>query len=313
MRSAYRASTSFVDRYNILTICRNNEKYISLLCHLPHDFYILNEHPWNALIAKRPENVYTLTSHTTPLDFIICYDRAEQYAEAQNIAKHHHIPIVLVDMCSETLIRPQHILEALQVRDPQMLYRKPAIRICNSNHIQESWNHDSIDLMIPMGIDNDQFKSLRSSEDSLIALDNNTASVVGAEIANRLENKYTILPTDHENPDDITLTKTKYFINTHNSVTVKLLEAMAAQNIIISLRNADTENLIEHSKTGMLIDNLEQLPTTIELLENSPDMCEQISHAARQYIIANHDLDTFVNKWLSVLTMMKSTFYLPTM
>ena len=312
IRSAYRASDSFTDRYNILTICRNNEKYISLLCHLPHDFYIVNDHPWNTLIEARPDNVYTLAAHSPPLDFILCYDRAEQYSEAQNFAAHYHIPIVLVDMCSESLVRPQHIFENLQPQDIRMLHRTPAIRVCGSQHIQDSWNPDSIALTIPIGIDHDKFKSLRSPEDSLISLDNNTSSEVGAAISHHLGSKHTILPTDHENAEEITVNKTKYFINTNTSATVKLLEAMSSQNVVISLRNADTEDLIEHSKTGMLIDNMEELSTTVEFLEQNPDEYSRISAAARQYIIANHNLDIFVQKWSSVLTMMKSNFYLPT-
>ena len=85
LRSVYRINKDS-EEFNVLTMCRNNEKYISLLCRTSNHFYILPDHPWNVLIEKVPSNLSVLNLHSQPLDCIICYDRAEQYAEAQSLA-----------------------------------------------------------------------------------------------------------------------------------------------------------------------------------------------------------------------------------
>ena len=43
LRSIQRAQSSDVGKLNILTICKNNEKYINLLCQTNHNFYINKE------------------------------------------------------------------------------------------------------------------------------------------------------------------------------------------------------------------------------------------------------------------------------
>ena len=47
---------------------------------------------------------------------------------------------------------------------------------------------------------------------------------------------------------------------------------MAAANVVICMKNQDTETIIEHDKTGILIDNLDSLSSTVEYLEKSKDL-----------------------------------------
>ena len=311
IRSVQRITDTSTNRFNVLTICRNNEKYINLLCQVPHNWYVLGNHPWNSLIAERPTNLFTLSSHSSPLDCIVCYDRAEQYEEAQNIASQFHIPIVLVDMCSQSLIRPHNIVETLQPRNPASLYRKPAVNISGSNNMHESWNKDTVCVVIPIGIDTNIYKPEQDLDEVLISIDNNVNSQVGAEISNRLAG-YKILPTDHEDiATSITVNKTHYFINTQSTVTIKTLEAMAAANVVICMKNQDTETIIEHDKTGILIDNLDSLSPTVEYLEKSKDLKSKIGNAARKKVIAEHPLKDFISKWTNVFTMIKASFYIP--
>ena len=311
IRSVRRVADTSTNRFNILTICRNNEKYINLLCQVPHNWYVLDNHPWNSLIAERPNNLLTLTAHANPLDCIVCYDRAEQYEEAQNIASKFHLPIVLVDLCSQSLVRSHNILETLQPKNSALLYRKPALSICGSSYIQDSWNKDSVSVVIPLGIDTNIYKPEQDLNEVLISIDNNVNSQVGAEIANRLGG-YSILPTDHEDIDtSITVNKTHYFINTQSTVTIKALEAMAAANVVICIKNEDTETIIEHDKTGILIDNLDSLPETIERLEKSKDLKSKIGNAARKKVISECSLEDFISKWTNVFTMIKASFYTP--
>ena len=308
LRSVYRINDTD-GKFNVLSMCRNNEKYLGLLCKTPHNFYILPDHPWNVLIEQVPDNLSVLSLHSKPLDCIICYDRAEQYAEAQSLAHRFHIPIILVDMCSENLIRPQHLLEGIQAANISLLYRHPDLRICNSSHIQNSWNKDSVSIVIPMGIDTDVFHSTPENQ-PIIALDNNISAQLGAEVSRRAGN-YSIIPTDHDQSQPKALNRSRYFINTNQTVTVKLLEAMASENVVISMRNPDTESFIEHEKTGVLINNLDDIGPTIKHLEESQNLRVEISQNARKKILNDHSIENFVNKWSSAFSFLKSNFYTP--
>jgi len=310
LRSVYRASEDEVPKLNLLAICRNTEKYISLLCNLGHNVFVLKDHPWNSLIEQKHPSLQTLGS-VDYLDFIICFDRAEQYSEAQHIAHQLHIPIVLVDTCSEAIIRPHHWMENLKPRDPTLLHKNPALRICTNKHVDDSWN-DSPSVVIHTGIDTNKFKDEVDTEDQLlVSIDNNIPAQLGAEIARRIPH-HVILPTDHEKPDMKTVNRTRYFINTKRNITIKTLEAMAAGNVVICISSKDTKDYFNryHKKTGALIDSADGLLPAIEYLEANPEIRNQICQSARERIIEENDMGRFKEQWINAFNIIKQTFYI---
>ena len=309
LRSVYRASNKD-PKLNILTLCRNNEKYISLLAQTGHDFYLPYEHRWNQSIEAAPANVYPLR-WDSDLDFIICYDRAEQYMEAYNLSRQLHVPIILIDMCSEDLIRPHSILEGLKARDKNALIRKPILRVCNSKYIHNSWNNDSVSITIPLGIDCDRFYLKEKSNEIAVALDNNTSAEVGGVVSNNLANAYKILLTDQPDHGNPTVIDTHYFINSNTTITIKLLEAMAAGNVVICLKSNEMESFIQHNHNGVLINSIDDLSNTIKTLENTPNKSVEIGNNARSHILENHSLENFIKKWKTAFSMVKSSFYTP--
>jgi len=305
-------------KLHILTMCKNDEKYISLLAQTKHNFYILPHTPWNSLIEDRPSNVYPLTPLSPPIDYVICYDRAEQYDEILILTKQFQVPLILVDMCSKSLIRPQHLLEAMHDIDLNHFNRKATLHVYSDTHIAQSWTTDGIDLsqIIPIGIDIDKFQNMERDLYPIaiktgIALDNNTVPHVGAILGSVINNIQPIFPTDHENKT-ITVNTTKYFINTSKHITIKTLEAMAAESIAICLNTPDTANCIQHQETGWLLNDLNELPNALTSLENSDELRIKIATQARQHIIANHSLKKFVSQWLESLNMLRGAIYHPT-
>jgi hypothetical protein len=312
IRSVYRASpSSDIDKFNILSIGPNNEKYLSLLAQTEHKFYILPENPWNELIENKPSNIQDITLLLDDLDFIICYNRAEQYEHAQYWSKQLHVPIILVDMCSANLIRPQHLLEGVSVTNRELLNKQPALRVSCTEYIQESWSNTK-SIVIPIGIDTNKFKANKPENEVYVAIDNNTVQQIGNVIAGHIGNNYQVIPTDHDNLNDISLNKAKYFINTNKSITVKTLEAMAAGAIVISLRTPDSEKYIDNYKTGVLIDRIENIMMVLDTFEG-PDieLAKEISTNARQKIIDEHSMESFLSKWHQAFNIVRSTFYVP--
>ena len=311
VRSVYRANKdSDIKKLNILTLCKGTEKYIALLAQLPHNFYLLPDQPWNMVVEKRPANIQSLSLCTAPLDYIVCFDRAEQYEQAQEIAKAWHVPIILVDMCTHDFIRPQTILEGVSVKDRSRLYKKPSLQVACTQNIQTSWNHGEPSITIPIGIDTDKFKNMTEDNNYLIAIDNHVPMEIGNLIANKLTKPYTIIPTDQKDLTNIAVNKARYFINTYKTVTIKMLEAMSAGAIVIAVKNSDTENFIKHLSTGILIGSLDDLPAVINMVEEQ-HIRLKICEAARDKIVSEHSVTSFLDKWTQALTMLKSTFYTP--
>lgn len=292
-------------------MCRNNENYISLLAQQTnHNFYILPQHPWNDLIDHRPTNLYTLDRFSEPLDYLICYDNAEQYDEAQQLSNQFHIPIILIEFCCQAMIRQQNILEVLNPRDPILYQRNPALRVCNTSYILNSWPDNGLSITIPIGVDTNKFnKSNDIDNHNMVCLDNNTTPQVGAAIAQQLGPSYQTIPTDHQNLDDISVNKSRYFVNTNKTITTKTLQAMAAKNVVICLSTEDTEQFIKHNETGILIKDLSELGPTVQTLDESHDLRDHITTQARNKIVTDHSIEQFAAQWSLAFEMVRSIFY----
>ena len=312
LRSVRRLQNNNSPHLNILTICKNTEKYIALLCKTNHNFYMVPSHTWNNLAEQQPSNLNIFEPATVPyLDYIICYDRAEQYEEAQALALKFHIPIILVDMCTPSLLKPHHILENITVHDIQRVQRRPALQICSTEYISESWGQENVSMIIPIGIDTNVFQPQQNPDQTLIAIDNNTAQAVGSTLTYQLRGQYPILPVEHDNLENIHVNATQYYLNTNKSITISLLQAMAAGNIAISLRTYDTERFVVNNKTGILVESINDFSNAIASVEQNPEVKKQISQEARQQILEHHSVSNFVNKWSTAFKMIKSMFYTP--
>ena len=311
IRSVFRSSN---DKLNIVTMCKNDEKYISLLSRTNHNFYLLPNHKWNSLIEDKPKNVHILTSCDRPIDFLICYNRAEQYEEAQIIARKMHVPIILVDMCGKELIRPQNLLEYINAKNPALLNKQPCLQIVCTDSIRESWNKDCASITIPIGIDIEKYQDSQKDHELFVCIDNNTHSNVGARLSSHIPKEYTTIPTDHDQRHQVNnINKSRYFINTYKSITVKVLEAMAAGTIVLCLKNTDTESFINHNEDGMLFKSLTDLTEQLQYLDQQPNKRAKIIQAARARIVREHCLDSFISKWHTAFKNLESVFYTPDM
>ena len=313
LRSVERASiSSSNDSLNILTIFQGNEKYVSLLANnITHKFYLLSDQSWNASVTLQPTNVYSLTQCSEPLDYILCFNRAEQYDQAQSLSNQLHLPIILVDLCSSTLIRPQHLAETIQVKNMDLLNKKPCYKISCSEYIRDSWKQNDESIVIPIGIDTDKYNNHISKQQLLVALDNNIPAEIGSMVHMQIRPPYQLIPTDHNNHNDISVNKAKYFINPFKTLTIKTLEAMSAGALVIAFRTPDLEKIITHQSTGILINSLDEIPQVLELLENNTELYNEITTNARNEIISNHSLDTFTGQWNQVFETIRPLFYTP--
>ena len=89
---------------------------------------------------------------------------------------------------------------------------------------------------------------------------------------------------------------------------------MSAETVVIALKNPDTESVIDHLSTGILIETLDEIPAVLNMLETDPDGLRfKIGKLARKKIISEHPLDEFVNRWNKVFEKIRPSFYTPSL
>ena len=325
IRSATRRSSS--DPLNILTLCSNNEKYISLLSKTGHNFFIIaqNGSQWKGQIEQRPANVQQINqSSTTPsFDMILCNERTDQYDMASDFSRNFHLPILLIDHTSSNVVRPNNAFAEIQIDSPHSLIKNCAATVSVSEYVKGSWPGRSLSLTIPIGIDTEKFSIPRprvvdeAFGDSLtptrIVFDNNTQPDVGDSIFSSFpENSHTVIPTDTDIAEKDRIYKQgDYFVTAQNHVTIKMLEAMSCGNIPVCFSTPDIKDFIENGTNGFVLNSPEEVPVLIGQLDDlSTEERAKISQKAREKVLsAVCTPDEFVSKWNGIFSYMRSQYY----
>ena len=86
---------------------------------------------------------------------------------------------------------------------------------------------------------------------------------------------------------------------------------MSAENVVICLNTPDTSNFMTNQETGVLIDTMNDLHSTLIWLEKDNDTRLKIAQQARQKIVSDHSMQQFIDKWSSAFNIIKSSFYNP--
>ena len=309
---------------NILLIGQGNEKYTSLLCKTPHNFFLW-ESPWNDLVEERPENLTVIDQQwpTRYFDMAICNDRFDEYNHAASLATRFHFPLLLIDHCSSNVLARTDAFAEVSVDSPQSLLKSPHAIISRSQYVNESWPHGKLRLVIPAAVDPEKFyiPSERVKDPEIganlterrLVFDNSVSPQVGQVIFGAMGDKpYTVIPTDSPMADKRRIYQQgDYFINPKNHVTIKMLEAMLCGNIPVCFNRPDIASFIENEKDGFIVNDLSQLSSLISRLnELSESERQEISENARQKVISTHlSHEEFVSKWESVFNYMKSQYY----
>jgi len=315
------------DKLNILTNCHGNEKYISLLCKSGHNFYIWDEvggSQWNDLVEKRPSNLTTIAPQSrmvTCMDAIMCHDRTEQYDHISAIAQKLCLPIIIVDHCSKELIRPHNVLESVNAHVDVLQNRKADV-VVSCDEASNDWHSgEALHVTIPTSVDLNRFKKETKRRDgnkffessltpTRIGFDNNIPRPVGDTIFNGIVPSYSILPTDCDIEEKEVIYQTSnYFINPYKNITVKVIEAMATENVVISLDTVNTRQFFTDGIDGILVNSIHEIRGRIEELDNSETKRKEIGLAARKKVERIGEQGNFISKWEFVFDFIRNHFY----
>jgi glycosyltransferase involved in cell wall biosynthesis len=79
-------------------------------------------------------------------------------------------------------------------------------------------------------------------------------------------------------------------------VFLALLEAQAAGRPVVTLRSRSAELIVDDGKTGLLADDPAGLEARLAELASDRERCARMGQAAREYVAANHSLETRVRQ-----------------
>tara|TARA_R100000008_G_scaffold49026_1_gene29222 strand:+ start:3257 stop:4231 length:975 start_codon:yes stop_codon:yes gene_type:complete len=304
------------DKLKIITFCETEEKYNSLLAQTGHDFYLWNEgieSKWNELVENRPSNIYKLPNvskniYENYFDLVICHNRIEQYNISSALSESLHLPIVVIDHCGEKVLKPSPIFSNVTTPDIKLLYKRDfVVNVCTHPKLVKEWPHENKgSIVINTAVDTEKFQPANVEKSFSIVLDN----FIPAPVAQFLSplNKYSIISTDREDKTNL-YNQGSVFINTWKNINIKLLEAMSCGTVPICIETPEITHVVKNKETGFIVKDIEEMVSLIDKIQNKEINIEQMSKNAREYIIKNHHIDLFINKWDQVFQLASNSFY----
>ena len=304
------------DKLKVITFCETEEKYNSLLAQTGHDFYLWGEgidNNWNELVENKPSNIYKLPDvskniYENYFDLVVCHNRIEQYNIGEAISNSLHLPLIIIDHCGEKVLKASPIFSNVTTQDIKLLYQREfLLNVCTHNHLAKEWPHENKgSIVINTGIDTEKYKPENIEKSFSIVLDNFIPEPV-AQFLSSL-NKYHIISTDREDKTNL-YNYGSVFINTWKNINVKLLEAMSCGTVPICIESPEITHVVKNKETGFIVKDVQEMISLIDRIQNQEVNIEQIAKNAREYIVKNHHIDLFINKWNQVFQLASNSFY----
>ena len=303
------------DKLKVITFCETEEKYNSLLAHTGHDFYLWGEgidSNWNELVENKPSNIYKLPDvskniYENYFDLVICHNRIEQYNISEALSQALHLPIIMVDHCGEKVLKPSPIFSNVTTSDIKLLYQREfLVNVCTHPQLVKEWpNANKGSIVINTGVDTEKYKPDNVEKSFSIVLDNFIPEPVAKFLSSL--NKYNIISTDREDKTNL-YNQGSVFINTWKNINIKLLEAMACGTVPVCIDTPEITHVV-NKETGFIVKDVQEMISLIDRIQNQEVNIEQIAKNAREYIVKNHHIDLFINKWNQVFQLASNSFY----
>ena len=304
------------DKLKIITFCETEEKYNSLLSQTGHDFYLWGEGidgSWNELVENKPSNIYKLSDvskniYENYFDLVVCHNRIEQYNIGEAISNSLHLPLIIIDHCGEKVLKASPIFSNVTTKDMELLYQREfLLNVCTHSHLVKEWPHENKgSIVINTGVDTEKYKPDNIEKSFSIVLDNFIPEPV-AQFLSSL-NKYNIISTDREDKTSL-YNKGSVFINTWKNINVKLLEAMSCGTVPICIETPEIIQVVKNNETGFIVKDVQEMVSLIDKIQSQKINIEQIAKNAREYIVKNHNIELFINKWNQVFQLASNSFY----
>lgn len=306
------------DKLNILT-ANCDEKWQWLISKTGHSFYFVNNPqtpPWNEKVRERPNNCILLENRDLseqvdnfPLDLIICQNRARDYGILSKLSIHLSTPIISTNSFLPFPEMNSFFIQSLA----DQIYNK---QIFSSKFVANSWGLDEKDcIIIPKCVDTEVFNGWQGKDNRvLINCDwiQNKANTTGFKLLEKIGqqlpiNLIGINPGVSNPPTDINDLVNKYrncsvFLNTSSwlSTPTELLEALTIGCPVVSTKNCDITDYIEHGVTGFLSNDSEEIIKYCKMLINDKNLSKKIGDSARQTVVDKFNKDIFITNWNKV-------------
>lgn len=306
------------DKLNILTF-NNEEKFQFMLAKTGHNFYFINNPQipaWNTQVREKPENCILLDlkdifeqTNDIAVDLILCQNRARDYGALSKLSIRLSCPIISIN---NFLPFPEINQFAIQSMADQTYNQQ----IFSSKFVANSWGLDEKDvIIIPKCVDTKTFNGWQGKDNkTLINCDwyQNKKNITGFPLLEQINkqlpiNLMGINPGVSSPAKDLNDLVDKYvncpvFLNTSNwlSCPMELLEAMSCGCPVVSTKNADITDYIEHGITGFLSNDPKEIIDYCKILMNDKNLAQKMGNNAKQIILDKFNEKIFIKKWQEI-------------
>lgn len=274
---------------------------------------------WEYFSSTSPKNInmldanFSVQKHDKVFDFIICNDRMKQFDVAKTLAHQFHLPIIIVD----------HLMPdtTMSVVDTKVMKQSQASYISIGSHklISEKWENN---FTIPYGIEipremvqeKNNNVLIHGSFDSLAPQSRPILQQILQDTNSILKgnNKGLSEPFSSWQECEQVFNDSKVYINLSTTLSIPrgLLLAMAHGCAVVTNAVELTHTILKHEHNCLIIKNVEDIkPQTQRLLEDNK-LRQKLTENAKQTIIENFPMDTFIQNWTKLINKVKGGLYL---
>ena len=279
-------------RLNILLANDADENYISRLCELPHNFYLI-EPKWE--FSTVPPNLKLFTQGERAFDLAIAFDRVNGYQKGLQICNASHLPLIVVDMASLMLKVPRPFFTNVNVKpDVELLQFCGNVSVGSTSSISESWNSQFTNLSTTISIPATPFVS----NGSKILLDESLPKPYIGTLPIKIDDRFTT------NKEEVAA-----YLHLWQSPTPLMIDAMASRLPVITFRGPDMTEIME-ARACIVVKDIKHIsdPKFLEQLLTIDHLQEVLDNA--QNFVKDNTYETFITKWRRVLQYTSRQIYI---
>lgn len=301
-------------KLKILT-CPTHEGWQTLIDKTGHEFYMIQGQgikPWDFHTRQLPPNHYLLELDSAQYrgdiqpDLILSQDRYHQLQRALGLQQNLKIPVVHIDHTEPPPGIGQKRLDKLKAM-------RADYHVYITEHNKNSWQ-DPDGIVIPHGIDTDTFSGWVGGDRGISVVNHfasrdifcgwNLWQEINKVVPIDLVGENPGLSTSINDPHELAsrLGRAKFFLNTsqYSPVPMSLLEAASCGVPIVTTPHQQIKSIFSHGINALIGTTSEELLGHIKNIQEKPGKAAAMGAAARQLIIDQFGMESFIGKWNNV-------------
>jgi len=232
---------------------------------------------------------------------MIVFNRLGQWEKAADISQAWHVPLMVVDMTNFQTKIQHPFFTNFHIDKPEVLHnRGGCISIASSEFATNTWTSQNSMLSATINMPhNDVNRTVTIKDNNQIAVD--------VDLPQQYINSLPISLDDRVFTQ--LLSKSCFYLHLWQTITPKMLEAMALGIPVITFKSVDFQELMQQQAIILIEDiGIMAQPAIVNELKQFKKNGDIISNAKR-IVLADHGSDAFVESWTKVFEYSRNLFY----